>query len=188
MKYSFKKAGYFLMICTLILTSCQNKAIENTGLGTIKIKTTTESKEAEELFLKGLAALHSFWYPEAENQFIKAQELDTTYHMAIWGEAMTQNMTFWQRQDKERGQEIIRKLAEMDNSKLSEFERSLIESLNYLYDSAEQDKLNRDENYKNYLANVYQKFPEQQEAKALYALSILGMIRNGHDNSKILME
>ena len=179
---------YFFLVSFLFLLSCSEGGKDGTDLGTINIQTTTKNKEAEEHFLRGLAALHSFWYPEAEKEFTAAQKLDTTYQMAIWGEAMAQNMTFWQRQDLEKGRELVKKLAQLDDSELTELEKSFIESLNYLYDPEDEDKLSRDKKFKNYLERVHNKFPNEQEATALYALSILGVRRNGHDNSKLLME
>ena len=44
---------------------------------------------AQEPFLRGLALLHNFEYPDAAEQFRKAQAADPGFAMAFWGEAMT---------------------------------------------------------------------------------------------------
>ena len=56
--------------------------------GTINFP-TSGTPEAQEEFITGVLALHSFWYDEARDRFIKAQRLDPGFGMAYWGEAMS---------------------------------------------------------------------------------------------------
>ncbi|HKT09201.1 MAG TPA: hypothetical protein VJR24_14980, partial [Gemmatimonadaceae bacterium] len=44
---------------------------------------------AQPAFLRGLALLHNFQYPEAAAAFRAAQKVDPGFAMAYWGEAMT---------------------------------------------------------------------------------------------------
>ena len=62
-------------------------------LGTIDFP-TSGSQEAQEEFITGVLALHSFWYEEARDHFIRAQEIDPVFGMAYWGEAMTYDNAF----------------------------------------------------------------------------------------------
>src|ERR1700712_5755132 len=54
---------------------------------------------AQEPFLRGLALLHDFEYPDAAEQFRKAQTIDPNFAMAFWGEAMTNTHPVWFQQD-----------------------------------------------------------------------------------------
>src|ERR1700740_3539905 len=55
--------------------------------------------EAQPAFLRGLLLLHSFEYLAARCEFQKAEELDPSFAMAVWGEALTYNHTLWNEQD-----------------------------------------------------------------------------------------
>jgi len=50
---------------------------------------TSATGEAQEQFVIGVLALHSFWYEEARDHFIAAQRADPGFGLAYWGEAMT---------------------------------------------------------------------------------------------------
>ena len=49
---------------------------------------------AQPHFLRGVAALHSFWYEEALQAFAAALKIDSDFAMAWWGVAMTYNRPF----------------------------------------------------------------------------------------------
>src|SRR3954468_10034735 len=46
------------------------------GMGTVHLKITTASPEAQAFFDQGLAQMHSFWAREAERSFLQAAALD----------------------------------------------------------------------------------------------------------------
>ena len=46
------------------------------GMGTVHLKITTSSPEAQQFFDQGLAQMHSFWAREAERSFAQAAALD----------------------------------------------------------------------------------------------------------------
>src|SRR5678815_1154318 len=60
---------------------------------------TSGSKVAQAHFLRGLAALHSFWYEEAREAFHASTKADPDFAMGYWGEAMTYNHPLWSEQD-----------------------------------------------------------------------------------------
>src|SRR5438445_13118657 len=43
---------------------------------------------AQPAFQRGLLLLHSFEYPAARREFEKAEDLDPSFAMAVWGEAL----------------------------------------------------------------------------------------------------
>jgi tetratricopeptide (TPR) repeat protein len=58
------------------------------GMGTVHLKITTASPEAQAFFDQGLAQMHSFWAREAERSFLQAAALDPQAPMPQWGIAM----------------------------------------------------------------------------------------------------
>jgi tetratricopeptide (TPR) repeat protein len=58
------------------------------GMGTVHLKITTSSPEAQAFFDQGLAQMHSFWAREAERSFLQAAALDPKAPMPQWGIAM----------------------------------------------------------------------------------------------------
>src|SRR5687768_11214549 len=54
-------------------------------LGTVEFPTTC-SAEAQSRFQRGAAALHSFWYPVALDEFRAATRIDPHCMMGYWGE------------------------------------------------------------------------------------------------------
>ena len=59
-------------------------------LGTIAFP-TSGAAAAQEAFLTGVKALHSFQFDEAAVAFQQAQKADPSFAMAYWGEAMSHN-------------------------------------------------------------------------------------------------
>src|SRR3954465_10610889 len=65
---------------------------------------------AQEPFLRGLALLHNFEYPDAAEQFRKAQAIDPDFAMAYWGEAMTNPPPVWFQQDLPAARAVLARL------------------------------------------------------------------------------
>ena len=62
-------------------------------------------------------------------------------------------------------------------------ERALLEAIDKLYYGPE-DKLARDRAYSDYLAELYERWPEDHEIDIWYALSLLGTVRPGDTGFK----
>ncbi len=184
---------YLLFFFGLFILSCQSTEkteSDNDGLGSINFP-NTGSEVAQKEFYRGVLALHSFFYPEAEEAFQLAREMDPDFVMAYWGEAMSNNKTFWQIQDKDNALEILNLLGdnpeEWAERTQDPVEKKYLESLGILY-SEEPDKLIRDKEYMNYMKAFNQEFPDNHEVKAFYVLSLLGILRDNQGNEKIRME
>jgi tetratricopeptide (TPR) repeat protein len=136
---------------------------------------------AQEEFLRGVKALHSFWYEEATEAFQKAQEIDPGFALAYWGEALSYNHPLWSEQDIAAARDALRKLGATRKERLektaTERERLYLEAVETLY--GEGDKLERDLAYAKAMARLHERFPEDTEAAAFYALSLLGTVRPG---------
>ena len=60
---------------------------------------TTCNKKADERFIRGVALLHSFWYPEAEKTFRNAADADKKCGIAWWGVGMSLYHPLWEHPD-----------------------------------------------------------------------------------------
>ena len=179
-----------LLGIVLMFWSCQNSTDPSTKvaekpeskLGEIEF-TVTGSETALPHFKKGLLLLHSFEYDDARESFLKAQELDSTFAMAYWGEAMTYNHSLWQKQEIEKATAALEKLAPDKASRLAmvktPLEKDFFEAVEILF--GEGKKYERDLAYRDYLKTLTTKYPEHHEVQAFYAISLLGSARNGRD-------
>src|SRR5690349_9600802 len=105
---------------------------------------TSGSPQAQVHFLRGLAALHSFWFEEALDEFRESTKIDPEFVMGYWGEAMSYNHPLWAEQDTESGRKTLEKIK--DASKITPRERAYVEAVRALYGTG--DKLTRDKAYR----------------------------------------
>jgi tetratricopeptide (TPR) repeat protein len=164
----------------LLLNPALSFGASSGNLGAIDFP-NSGAKEAQEAFLRGVAALHSFWYEEAAEAFKNAQETDPDFALAHWGEAMSYNHPLWSEQDIAAAREVLRRLAATRKERLqkapTERERLYLEAVEELY--GEGDKLARDIAYEKAMARLAERFSDDVEAKAFHALSLLGTVRPG---------
>jgi len=153
----------------MVLVALSVRAQES-QLGRVEFP-TSGSKEAQAHFLRGLAALHSFWYEEALDAFRESTKVDPDFAMGYWGEAMTYNHPLWSEQDIATARQALAKIKE--TSKLTDRERAYIAAVRALY--GEGDKPARDAAYSAQMEKIYLAYPEDLDAAAFYSLSLLGM-------------
>ena len=175
------KACNFLIPVVLLLCQCSSKTEPQTyQLGKINIE-VSGSDESRNLFEKGLLLLHSFEYSDAREAFQAARQADPDMLMAYWGEAMTHNHSLWHEQDYEEGKALLKKLSARNTlAQVSKLEQDLINAVNVLYEE-KKPKNERDDAYARYMANLHEKYPDNQEVAAFYALSLLGSVEEGRD-------
>ena len=141
------------------------------------------SPGAQEPFLRGLALLHNFEYPDAAEQFRKAQAADPDFAMAYWGEAMTCTHPVWFQQDLKAARAVLERLGATPEARLAkaktERERDYLRTLDVLY--GEGSKNERDFRYSDAMALLHQRYPDDVDATAFYALSLLGTAHEGRD-------
>jgi tetratricopeptide (TPR) repeat protein len=135
---------------------------------------TSGSPAAQAHFLRGLAALHSFWYEEALEAFRESTKTDPDFMMGYWGEAMAYNHPLWSEQDLTAARQVIAKIK--DTSKLTDRERAYLNAVRVLYGDGE--KRARDLAYSAAMEKIYRAYPSDLDAAAFYSLSLLGLIRN----------
>ena len=126
-------------------------------------------------FERGVALLHSFGYEEAEEQFTEITKKDPGCAMAHWGVAMSLFHQIWERPENStlaRGHEEIA-AAQRIGAK-TERERGYIWALMAFYGNpSKADYLKQAAAYSDAMAKLYQKYPDDLEAGAFYALSLM---------------
>lgn len=162
----------YILSAVVLLTGSMPAQVPQ--LGTVNFP-TSGSREAQAQFLRGVAAMHSFWYEEALEAFRASTKSDPNFAMGYWGEAMTYNHPIWLQQDAEAGRRALANIKSTD--KLTPRERAFIEAARILY--GEGDKLARDLAYAAAMEKVYRESPEDLEAAAFYSLALLGTVRPG---------
>jgi tetratricopeptide (TPR) repeat protein len=135
------------------------------GIGHSHILITTKSPEAQRWFDQGLALLHCFWDYEALRAFEEAATLDPDCAMCHWGLARAVNMRGG---NKELEKSELAKAKEL-SPKASEREQR------YIRADAESEDKNGDEAERAYakeMEALIVRYPEDIEARLLYALSL----------------
>jgi tetratricopeptide (TPR) repeat protein len=161
----------------LLAVTCSVHAAD---LGSVAFPTSATNPKAQALFERGVAALHSFWYEEAAGAFRAARELEPSFAMAYWGEALTHNHPIWMEQDRAAALAILKALPKDAGTPR---EREWLATLDVLY--GEGDKSARDAAYERALAVLAARYRDDLEAQAFHALAILGtMSRDAGDARK----
>jgi len=132
------------------------------------------AEAAQEPFERGVMLLHSFEFEDSRVAFLEAQEIDPGFAMAIWGEAMTLNHPLWKQQDRDTALEILTRLPPRDERNTTEREERFISAIEVLY--GEGAKNARDVAYRDAMRQMHEDYPDDLEAAAFYALSILGSV------------
>jgi tetratricopeptide (TPR) repeat protein len=138
---------------------------------------------AQPAFLRGLALLHDFEYPAAAEAFRQAQAADPGFALAYWGEAMTYNHAVWMEQDAGAARAVLARLGATLEARAAKApsarEKAYLHAVETLY--GEGGKEERDFRYSAEMAALHARFPDDVDATAFYALSLLGTAHNGRD-------
>jgi tetratricopeptide (TPR) repeat protein len=144
---------------------------------------TSGSAEAQKHFLRGALLLHSFEFGDAAEEFRQAQKIESGFAMAYWGEAMTFNHPLWMEKDNEAARKALDRLAATAPDRRSkaptEREKMYLDAVEALYGTG--DKSADDRAYSEAMRRLHEKFPDDQDAAALYALSLLGTCEGKRD-------
>lgn len=146
------------------------------GLGTTHFP-NSGAPGAQREFLNGVLLLHSFEYQAARGAFQAAERTDPNFAMAYWGEALTYNQTLWGEQDRGAARAALAKLAATPEERAAKAgtarERGYLASVEQLY--GDGDKTQRDASFSAALGVLARTYPNDLDARAFYALSILGL-------------
>jgi tetratricopeptide (TPR) repeat protein len=126
-------------------------------------------------FERGVALLHSFGYEEAGDQFSDLAKKDPACAMAHWGIAMSLFHQIWERPEDAT---LTHGHGEIETAKKigpkTEREHAYISALGVFYsDTSQANYLKQAAAYSDAMAKLYQKYPDDLEAGAFYALSLM---------------
>ena len=125
-------------------------------------------------FNRGVALLHDFWYEEAGRQFDEIAKADPKCAIAHWGEAMSYFHQIWNRPDNNA---MARGWAELEKAQSlpakTARERAYIAALSDFYRPGEQEFQERVQVYSDAMSKLYSQYPDDIDAGAFYALSLL---------------
>ena len=162
-----------LISFSLLSTNFVEATNSTKKLGTVSFPTSAK-EEAQRHFQHGIAALHSFWYPEALAAFKRSTKSDPSFAMGYWGEAMAHNHPLWEEQDIEAAKIALSHIP--DNAKITKREKYYIDAIQILYQKG--NKFKRDKAYSKAMEKIYLNYPNDLEAACFYSLSLLGLARN----------
>ncbi|HZW60405.1 MAG TPA: hypothetical protein VFE85_08930 [Woeseiaceae bacterium] len=135
---------------------------------------TSGAAAAQAAFERGVMLLHSFEYEDARAAFLEAQAIDPGFAMAIWGEAMTLNHPLWNQQNRQEALAVLDKLPPPGARKTTPREERYLAAVRTLY--GDGSKQLRDTAYRDAMAGLHADYPDDLDAAAFYALSILGSV------------
>ncbi len=147
------------------------------GLGTITFPTSTKNAAAQTAFIRGVLLLHIFEYPDAAASFREAQTLDPGFAMAYWGEAMTYTHPVWNEQNLAGARAVLLRLGPDAAARRpkagTKREIMYLTAVETLY--GDGPKAKRDTLYSGAMHQLLLAYPADDEARAFYALSLLGL-------------
>jgi predicted Zn-dependent protease len=154
--------------------------LTETQLGTVHFPVSCAAS-VQKPFARGVALLHSFWYEEAEKEFVQIAKDDPNCAMAHWGIAMSIWHQLWDQPEEKiiaRGQEEVNAARKLEQ-KATPRENAYIAAIAAFYTDSQQSdsqKLDHEARAKAYseaMKKVYESYPDDHEAAAFYALSLL---------------
>jgi len=162
-------------LAVVTLLTLPLSAASDDRLGRISFP-TSGSRAAQPHFIRGVLLMHSFEFDDAAEAFRQARSIDPGFAMAYWGEALTHNHPLWRYQDRDAALKVLAELAPTAEGRRAKArtprEQGYLASLDVLY--GEGAKADRDRAYAAALGALSTAYPDDDEARTLHALAILG--------------
>ena len=140
--FSNRTAPFLVALAAVVFAACATEQQSNLTeqarpgkLGTVHFPSSC-SNHAQVNFLRGVAALHSFWYEVALDEFRESTTIDPKCIMGYWGEAMAHNHPLWG--DPQETEEARKVLTKINNTpKLTSREFAYLQAVQVLYGEGE---------------------------------------------------
>ncbi len=143
---------------------------------------------AQPAFIRGVLLLHSFEFEAARQAFLDAQHIDPSFALAYWGEALSYNKPIWGEQDIDAARAALGKLAPTPEARRAKAptarEKAWLGTAESLYGAG--DKRARDAAYSAALGEMARNFPQDLDARAFYALSLMGLTGVTRDHANYM--
>jgi tetratricopeptide (TPR) repeat protein len=142
---------------------------------------TSGSAVAQQHFLEGVTLMHLHMFEDAEEHFVAAQEAQPDFAMAYWGEALNQHRTIWNIHNRDAAREILQRLAataeERARKASTAREQAYLGAVEILFGEGTQRE--REAAYSEAMRRLSETYPEDAEALAWYALSLMRVTPSG---------
>jgi len=152
-----------------------HEALTEAQLGTVHFPVSC-AESVQKPFARGVALLHSFWYEEAEKEFLDIAKDDPHCAMAHWGIAMSLWHQLWDFPDQKvlkRGVKEV-KTGQKLAKKATPREKAYLAATAAFYSNSKKLKrMERAKPYSDAMKKVYESYPEDHEAATFYALSLI---------------
>jgi tetratricopeptide (TPR) repeat protein len=148
------------------------------GLGNHHHAVSTDNEEAQKFFDQGLRLLYAFNHDEATRSFARAAELDSNLAMAYWGVALVKGPNYNLDADDEQWRTAHTALQNALKLavRASEPERDYIQALAKRYSpDPKADRRQLAVAYKEAMAELARKYPDDLDAATLYAESAMNL-------------
>src|SRR6201999_2750458 len=160
-------------VIALLASTCAT-TVWAQGLGRVHFETSC-TPEAQEKFDRGLAMVHSFFYPDTANAFTEAAAADPQCAIAYWGIAISHRpnplILPLTPAVLKNGLEAVEK--GMAIGARTERERDWLAAIELYYrDYDKVDQTTRGLSYEKAMERLAQKYPDDPEAAAFYALAL----------------
>ena len=159
-------------VLALALVAPASAQLENVG----NLSFPTSAKpDAQRHFLRGVAILHSFGWKQAIAEFQLAQKAQPDFALAYWGETLCYNHPLNSQMDAKDPRAVLARLGPDRASRLgkapTDREKGFLNAVEELW--GEGDSRQRRIAYMTAMERLYKQFPNDDEVKTFYALSIL---------------
>ncbi|HEX5234346.1 MAG TPA: hypothetical protein VFW25_03345 [Silvibacterium sp.] len=146
---------------------------QNERLGTVSFPVSCAAA-SQARFNRGVALLHDFWYSEARKQFGEIAKSDSSCAMAHWGIAMSAFHQIWDRPDADTMKAGWKEIKKAQSLKAgTDREREYIAAVADFYRPGKPDFSARVGAYSAAMGALYAHYPDDVDAGAFYALSLL---------------
>lgn len=148
--------------------------LTETQLGTVHFPVSC-ADSVQKPFARGVALLHSFWYEEAEKEFLDIAKNDPHCAMAHWGIAMSLWHQLWDNPDEKvlaRGRSEV-KTGEKLSKHATPREQAYLAAASAFYKPKTLKHADRAKAYSDAMKKVYDSYPDDHEAATFYGLSLI---------------
>ncbi|HEV2287688.1 MAG TPA: tetratricopeptide repeat protein [Candidatus Acidoferrales bacterium] len=191
-RYRFLCVSLFLAVSISVVNAAprpgssprSRRAAQTSSLGAVNFAISCDPA-VQVTFNQALALLHSFQYQQAEQTFTQVAQQDPTCAMAYWGKAMSLYHQLWDWPSdatlKEGFQDTMQ--AQKLRAKTERERMYIVAAGVFFQDNPNLSKAARIKAYSDWMNRIFTKYPDDVDAGAFYALSLITLQGKGEDET-----
>lgn len=175
-------AGSF--VATPVNAAPKTKRAQGERLGQVSFPISC-APDVQQTFNAGLALLHNFQYQEAEQTFSQVAQQDPTCAMAYWGKAMSLYHQLWDwpsddtlKEGHDDTSQAMKLRAKTDQERMY-----VVAAGVFFQANPNLSKASRIKAYSDWMGRIFTKYPDDVNAGAFYALSLITLQGKNEDQS-----